>query len=77
VIPFRRSALLSFAGLPRGLLEDLESIDMLRFLENGLPVHVVPTDVETHAVDVPEDIEVVSQLMARRPWPRAVYGAGE
>ena len=68
VIPFRREALLSFASLPRGPLEDLESIDMLRFLENGLDVHVVPTDSETHAVDVPADLEIVSLLLARQPW---------
>lgn len=67
VIPFRREALLSFASLPRGPLEDLESIDMLRFLENGLDVHVVPTDIETHAVDVPADLEIVSLLLARQP----------
>jgi 3-deoxy-manno-octulosonate cytidylyltransferase (CMP-KDO synthetase) len=69
VIPFRREALLSFASLPRGPLEELESIDMLRFLENGLPVHMVLTDFETHAVDVPDDLEVVSSLLARYPWP--------
>jgi 3-deoxy-manno-octulosonate cytidylyltransferase (CMP-KDO synthetase) len=71
VIPFRRQALLSFANLPRGPLEELESIDMLRFLENGLPVHMVRTDVETHAVDVPSDVDVVSSLLARHPWPLA------
>jgi len=75
VIPFRRKALLTFARLPHGPLEELESIDMLRFLENGLSVHVVPTEIETHAVDVPGDVEVVSSLHARFPWP-STDGAG-
>ena len=68
VIPFRRRALLSYASLPRGPLEEFESIDMLRFLENGQPVHIVLTNAETHAVDVPADLEIVSMLLARDPF---------
>jgi len=68
VIPFRRDALLAFASLPRGRLEELESIDMLRFLENGVDVHIVPIEHVTHAVDVPADIEIVTSLLARNPW---------
>ena len=77
VIPFRRQALLSFTYLPRGPLEEIESIDMLRFLENGLPVHMVSTDVETHAVDVPSDVDVVSSLLARHPWPSSGPPGGQ
>ncbi len=63
VIAFRRPALLQFPSLPRGPLEQLESIDMLRFLENGVPVLVERTDVKTHAVDTAADLELVSRLM--------------
>jgi len=71
VIPFRRHALATFASLPRGPLEELESIDMLRFLENGQEVRIVTTDVPTHAVDVPGDVGIVEDLMARHPWTDA------
>jgi 3-deoxy-manno-octulosonate cytidylyltransferase (CMP-KDO synthetase) len=64
VIPFRREALRRFAALPRGPLEQAESIDMLRFLENGVRIQLVPTDIETHAVDTPEDLTRVAALMA-------------
>jgi 3-deoxy-manno-octulosonate cytidylyltransferase (CMP-KDO synthetase) len=67
VIPFRRDALRRFASLPRGPLEQAESIDMLRFLENGVRVHIVPTAVETHAVDTPDDLAHVASLMASQP----------
>ena len=63
VIAFRRQALLQFSTLPRGPLEEIESIDMLRFLENGIPVCMVPTGVKTHAVDTETDLERVSRLM--------------
>ena len=37
-------------------LEKIESIDMLRLLENGYNVHIVPTNYYSHAVDTPSDI---------------------
>ena len=60
VIPFRRDGLRTFRALRAGRLEKAESIDMLRFLENGIPVHVVRTEFVTYAVDTPEDLERVA-----------------
>jgi 3-deoxy-manno-octulosonate cytidylyltransferase (CMP-KDO synthetase) len=67
IIAFRRHALRKFPSLPPGPLEIDESIDMLRFLENCLPVHIVMTDAVTHAVDTPADLELVELLMADAP----------
>jgi len=64
VIAFRRAALREFASTPQGPLEMAESVDMLRFLENGVAVQVVPTRRVTHAVDTREDLELVASLMA-------------
>ena len=63
VIPFRRECLLEFARLPPTPLELAESIDMLRLLEHGRSVRLVETDVTTHAVDTPADLELVEKLM--------------
>ena len=63
VIPFRRQCLLEFARLPPTPLERAESIDMLRLLEHGRSVHLVETHVTTHAVDTPEDLQLVESLM--------------
>ncbi len=63
VIAFRRDALAAFAAMPRGPLERAESVDMLRFLENGMPVRVSLTTVDTHAVDCPDDLARVSSLL--------------
>lgn len=65
VIAFRHAALERFARLPQGRLERAESIDVLRFLEHGLPVLMVPTAVRTHAVDTAADLEIVARLMAK------------
>lgn len=63
VIPFRRDALEAFARLPTTPLEQAESIDMLRFLENGMKVKMVETRHPSHAVDTPGDLAHVEQLM--------------
>ena len=63
VIPFRRECLLEFGRLPPTPLELAESIDMLRLLEHGRKVGLVETAVTTHAVDTPEDLQLVQTLM--------------
>ena len=44
-------------------LEKLESIDMLRVLENGYDVDLVYSNKETFPVDTPEDLKRVSKLL--------------
>jgi 3-deoxy-manno-octulosonate cytidylyltransferase (CMP-KDO synthetase) len=67
VIPFRRDFLFEFARLPPTPLEQAESIDMLRVIEHGENVRLVETDVNTHAVDTPEDLKLVEQLLKDDP----------
>ena len=67
VIPFTAEGLAKFAALPPTPLERAESIDMLRFLEHGVPVRMVETTVATRAVDTPEDLVLVESLMAEDP----------
>ena len=47
-------------------LESQEDIEILRFLELGIPVHTVPVEKGSIAVDVPEDIAKVEAEMDRR-----------
>ena len=63
VMAFRADVLQRFANLPRGPLEAAESVDMLRFLESGIPVYMVKTDIYTHAVDTPRDLALVASLI--------------
>jgi 3-deoxy-manno-octulosonate cytidylyltransferase (CMP-KDO synthetase) len=66
IFGFTRDYLFEFSRLAATPLEVAESIDMLRYLEHGRPVHLVETTEETHAVDVPEDILLVEQMLAAR-----------
>jgi 3-deoxy-manno-octulosonate cytidylyltransferase (CMP-KDO synthetase) len=63
VIPFRRDFLLEYTSMVPTPLEIAESIDMMRVLEHGLKVKMVPTRHDTRAVDTPDDLRRVEQLM--------------
>jgi len=65
VIPFRRDFLLEYIRLEPTPLEISESVDMLRILEHGMNVHMVPTKYDTYAVDTHEDLVKVEQLMKK------------
>lgn len=63
LIPFRREFLFEFADMSETPLEQAESIDLLRALENGYDVRIVETDRYTVQVDTPEDHERVNELI--------------
>ena len=59
---YRRDFLLSYSDLPVGPLEQAESLEQLRAVENGFPIRVAETEYESLGVDTPEDYERVSKL---------------
>lgn len=67
IIPFRRDFLIEYNRMEPTPLEIIESVDMLRILENGLKVKMVPTKFESKSVDTEEDRKQVEQLMKDDP----------
>ena len=63
IIPFRRDIILENSALRPTPLELAKSIDMMRILENGLNVRMVPTKYKTNAVDTEDDLRKVEKLM--------------
>jgi len=62
---FRRASLERFVALPPSRLEQAESLEQLRALENGMTIAVVPVGGTAGvAVDTPEDLERVRALLA-------------
>ena len=60
---YRREQLLAFTKWSRTPYELAEGLEQLRFLENGIPIHVVETDTPLIGVDVPADLERVKQIL--------------
>lgn len=67
IIPFRRDFLLKFNALPQTPLEIVESVDMLRVLEYGYEVRMVPISAKCYSVDTPEDLCDVEAAMEGDP----------
>jgi 3-deoxy-manno-octulosonate cytidylyltransferase (CMP-KDO synthetase) len=64
VIPFRRDYLIKFNSMDETQLERIESVDMMRIVENGDQVKMVMTDVESYSVDTLEELKSVEKKMA-------------
>ncbi|WP_345951133.1 3-deoxy-manno-octulosonate cytidylyltransferase [Mucilaginibacter sp. PAMB04274] len=58
---FRSEVLQAVTRLPVSLLEKAESLEQLRWIENGYRIKVAETELETQAVDTPEDLEKLKQ----------------
>ena len=54
---YRRQVLREITQLPQSPLELAESLEQLRWLENGYRIRVGLTDVETVGIDTPEDLQ--------------------
>lgn len=60
---YRPAALAAITGLPPSALERAESLEQLRWLENGVPIHVAITDHASLGIDTPEDLaRAIAQL---------------
>jgi 3-deoxy-manno-octulosonate cytidylyltransferase (CMP-KDO synthetase) len=68
IYAYTRGCLLKLAGLPVSPLEEIEGLEQLRALENGIPILVVETAsrAESISVDTPADLERVREALGRR-----------
>ena len=65
VIPFTRDFLLKYNAMDPTPLEIIESVDMMRVIENGMKVKMIQTKYETKAVDTQEDLNKVIEMMKK------------
>jgi len=62
---YRRNVLHEITQLPQSPLELAESLEQLRWLENGYRIRVGLTDVETVGIDTPEDLKRAEEFLTR------------
>ena len=65
IILFRRDFLFKYMKMEQTPLEKIESVDMLRVLENGYKIKMVLTEDTTVGVDTPEDLDMASEAMKK------------
>ncbi|HSZ02589.1 MAG TPA: 3-deoxy-manno-octulosonate cytidylyltransferase [Terriglobales bacterium] len=63
---YRKAALDRFCALPESSLEHSERLEQLRFLENGISIHVAETPYDTVGVDTEEDLHRVEKILGER-----------
>ncbi len=61
---YRREVLREVTQLPQSPLELAESLEQLRWLENGYKIKVGLTDVETIGIDTPEDLQKAEEFLS-------------
>ncbi len=57
---YRADVLQEVTKLPISSLEKAESLEQLRWIENGYRIKVAETELETYAIDTPEDLKKLS-----------------
>jgi 3-deoxy-manno-octulosonate cytidylyltransferase (CMP-KDO synthetase) len=63
VYGFRKDTLLNFTQWPAAKLEQVEKLEQLRYLENGVSIRMTLVDFQSVAIDTPEDLERAEQLL--------------
>lgn len=60
---YRFDILLELTKLPIGILEKAESLEQLRWLENGYRIKTAQTSFENIGIDTPEDLEIAKKFL--------------
>jgi 3-deoxy-manno-octulosonate cytidylyltransferase (CMP-KDO synthetase) len=60
---YRAEVLKEITRLPQSALEMTESLEQLRWIENGYKIKVGISDVETIGIDTPEDLERAEEFL--------------
>lgn len=63
IYAFRTDVLRQVTALPQSTLEKAESLEQLRWLENGYRIGVGISDVETIGIDTPDDLARAEQFL--------------
>lgn len=61
---YRKAALDLFVSWRESVLEGIERLEQLRFLENGVPIYVAETPYDTIGVDTEEDLKRVEEMLS-------------
>ena len=66
VYAFRKETLIEFSKMEKTLMEKMEKIECLRYIENGKKIKMFKTDFSTISIDTPEDLIRAEEYLKRQ-----------
>lgn len=66
IYAYKKEVLAEITKLPMSPLEKAESLEQLRWLQNGYKIKVGITDIETIGIDTPQDLERAEAYLLRK-----------
>ena len=66
VYAYRKEVLKQITQLPQSSLELAESLEQLRWLQNGYRIKVAITNIDTIGIDTPEDLQRAERFIANK-----------
>lgn len=73
IIGFTMNALKNYVAIGESDLEKKESVDMLRFVENEIPIHYYLDKEVTAAVDSPEHVSTIEKELENNPAQKKLF----
>ncbi len=67
IYAYKSETLRKVAEMPMSMLEKSESLEQLRWLENGLCIRMGVTDTENVSIDTPSDLQKAESFITNRP----------
>lgn len=65
IYAYRTAVLKHITSMPQSSLETAESLEQLRWLQNGLKIKVAISDYETIGIDTPEDLQQAEEYLQK------------
>jgi 3-deoxy-manno-octulosonate cytidylyltransferase (CMP-KDO synthetase) len=72
IIAYRKEFLLELTSLPAGVVEQAESIEQMRILENGYSLQSVPVSPSLPSVNEPQEADIVLDYIRQNDEQRAL-----
>ncbi|RYY48219.1 MAG: 3-deoxy-manno-octulosonate cytidylyltransferase [Chitinophagaceae bacterium] len=63
VYAFRKQALIQFTLWPPAIIEQVEKLEQLRYLEHGIRIRMIETSEVSVKIDVPEDLAIAEAFL--------------
>jgi len=63
VYAYRKEVLIQFTQWPAAKIEQIEKLEQLRYLQNGIRIRMIETNEISAKIDVPEDLAIAEAFL--------------